>query len=104
MYHIRSYIYLSFRGIKTIFQRNSLLSTLSNGEYIEKARKFASKQKGIADLALTFMNSDMLAEKELEKMLAEKDAEKKLETALLKRMASNKESYYKSLVSTISKR
>jgi hypothetical protein len=100
MYHIRSYIYLSFRGIKTIFQRNSLLSTLSNGEYIEKARKFASKQKGIADLALTFMNSDMLAEK----MLAEKDAEKKLEMALLKRMASNKESYYKSLVSTISKR
>ena len=100
MYYIRSYIYLSFRGIKTVFQRNSLLSTLSNGEYIEKARKFASKQKGIADLALTFMNSDMLAEKELEKMLAEK----KLEMALLKRMASNKESYYKSLVSTISKR
>ena len=91
MYHIRSYIFLSFRGIKTIFQRNSLFSTLSNGEYIEKARKFASKQKGIADLALTFMNSDMLAEKELE-------------MALLKRMASNKESYYKSLVSTISKR
>jgi hypothetical protein len=81
MYYIRSYIYLSFRGIKTIFQRNSLFSTLSNGEYIEKARKFASKQKGIADLALTFMNSDMLAEKELE-------------MALLKRMASNKESYF----------
>jgi hypothetical protein len=100
MYHIRSYIYLSFRGIKTIFQRNSLLSTLSNGEYIEKAKKFASKQEDIADLALTFMNSDMLAEKELEKMLAEK----KLEMALLKRMASNKESYYKSLISTISKR
>lgn len=102
MYHIRSYIYLSFRGMKTAFQRNSLLSTLSNGEYIEKAKKFASKHEDIADLALTFMNSDMLAEKELE--LAEKNSEKKLETALLKRMASNKESYYKSLVSTISKR
>jgi hypothetical protein len=99
--------------MKTAFQRNSLLSTLSNGEYIEKAKKFASKQEDIADLALTFMNSDMLAEKELE--LAEKDAQKKLslfkriaekelEMALLKRMASNKESYYKSLVSTISKR
>ena len=64
-------------------------STLSNEEYINKAKKFTRSKDSITNLALTFMNIDNESEKKV------KEAETK---------SSQKESYFKSLLSAITQR
>ena len=87
----------AFYGISVIsaHQRNSFFffSTLSNEEYINKAKKFTRSKDSITNLALTFMNIDNESEKKV--MLAKKEAETK---------SSQKESYFKSLLSAITQR
>ena len=86
-------------------------STLSNEEYVNKAKNFTRSKDRITNLALTFMNIDhesemkaMLAKKEAEAETAKKIAETQKKIADTEAKSSQKESYFKSLLSAITQR